>query len=66
VEQKCTIANGYNRDAKVVHGDIISVQVKLGTSPVQDIFPLADEAADKCSEISPNPIPIERFTFLIS
>jgi DNA polymerase delta subunit 1 len=59
VEQKYTIANGYDHDAEVVYGDTDSVMVKFGTSSVKDTFPLAIEAADKCSEIFPNPILLE-------
>jgi len=59
VEQKYTIANGYDSDAQVIYGDTDSVMVKFGTSTVKDTFPLAIEAADKCSEIFPDPILLE-------
>ena len=59
VEQKYTIANGYEHDAQVIYGDTDSVMVKFGVSTVKDTFPLAIEAADKCSEIFPNPILLE-------
>lgn len=59
VEQKYTVANGYEHDAQVIYGDTDSVMVKFGTSTVKDTFPLAIEAADKCSEIFPNPILLE-------
>jgi DNA polymerase delta subunit 1 len=59
VEQKYTIANGYEHDAQVVYGDTDSVMVKFGTKTVKDTFPLAIEAADKCSDIFPNPILLE-------
>jgi len=59
VEQKYTIANGYTHNAQVVYGDTDSVMVKFGTATVEETFPLAIEAADKCSEIFPNPILLE-------
>jgi DNA polymerase delta subunit 1 len=33
--------------------------VKFGTKTVVDTFPLALEAADKCTKIFPNPIQLE-------
>lgn len=59
VEEKYTKANGYEHDAQVVYGDTDSVMVKFGTTTVEDTFPLAEEAADKCSEIFPHPILLE-------
>ena len=59
VEEKYTTANGYEHDAVVVYGDTDSVMVKFGTKTVEETFPLAIEAADKCSEIFPNPILLE-------
>ena len=59
VEQKFTIANGYEHDAKVIYGDTDSVMVKFGTSTVEKTFPLAIEAAEKCSSIFPKPILLE-------
>ena len=59
VEEKYTKANGYEYDAEVVYGDTDSVMVKFGTKTVAETFPLALEAADKCSEIFPNPIQLE-------
>ena len=59
VEDKYTIANGYQHDAQVVYGDTDSVMVKFGTATVKESFPLAIEAAEKCSEIFPRPILLE-------
>lgn len=59
VEEKYTMANGYQYDAEVVYGDTDSVMVKFGTKNVKDTFPLALEAAEKCSKIFPNPILLE-------
>jgi DNA polymerase delta subunit 1 len=59
VEDKFTIAHGYKHDAQVVYGDTDSVMVKFGTSTVEETFPLAIEAAEKCSEIFPDPILLE-------
>lgn len=59
VEANYTIANGYKHDAQVVYGDTDSVMVKFGTKSVEETFPLAIEAAEKCSEIFPKPILLE-------
>lgn len=59
VEEKYTIANGYQYDAQVIYGDTDSVMVKFGTATVKETFPLAIEAADKCSAIFPRPIQLE-------
>lgn len=59
VEKTYTVANGYEHDAVVVYGDTDSVMVKFGTETVEKTFPLAIEAADKCSEIFPDPILLE-------
>ena len=59
VERTYTKANGYENDAVVVYGDTDSVMVKFGTKTVKDTFPLAIEAAEKCSAIFPDPILLE-------
>lgn len=59
VEQTYTVANGYEFDAEVIYGDTDSVMVKFGNDNVKDTFPLAIEAADKCSKIFPEPILLE-------
>ncbi len=59
VEEHFTIAHGYEHNAQVVYGDTDSVMVKFGTSTVVDTFPLAIEAAEKCSAIFPDPILLE-------
>lgn len=59
VEEKYTKANGYQHDAQVVYGDTDSIMVKFGTATVVETFPLALEAAEKCSEIFPRPIQLE-------
>jgi DNA polymerase delta subunit 1 len=56
VTGKYTKANGYAYDAEVIYGDTDSVMVKFGPSTVAEVFPLALEAAEKASEIFPNPI----------
>lgn len=56
VEEKYTKANGYDHDAQVVYGDTDSVMVKFGPKTVAEAFPLAIEAAEKASEIFPDPI----------
>jgi DNA polymerase delta subunit 1 len=59
VEEKFTIANGYQHDAQVVYGDTDSVMVKFGTATVAETFPLALDAASQCSLIFPKPIQLE-------
>ena len=56
VEETYTKANGYDHDAQVVYGDTDSVMVKFGPATVAEAFPLAIEAAEKASEIFPDPI----------
>ena len=59
VEERFTIAHGYKHNAQVVYGDTDSVMVKFGVDNVADTFPLAIEAAEKCSAIFPKPILLE-------
>ncbi|EED91181.1 DNA polymerase, partial [Thalassiosira pseudonana CCMP1335] len=59
VEEHYTVAHGYKHNAKVVYGDTDSVMVKFGTATVAETFPLAIEAAEKCSAIFPDPILLE-------
>lgn len=59
VESKYTKANGYEHDAEVVYGDTDSVFVKFGTATVDETFKIAIDAADKASDIFPNPILLE-------
>lgn len=59
VEENFTVANGYEHDAQVIYGDTDSVMVKFGPKTVAETFPLALEAADKCSKIFPHPISLE-------
>jgi DNA polymerase delta subunit 1 len=59
VEKNFTKANGYEHDAIVVYGDTDSVMVKFGSATVEETFPLAEEAAEKCSKIFPDPILLE-------
>lgn len=59
VEENFTKAKGYEHDAQVVYGDTDSVMVKFGPSTVAEAFPLAIEAAEKCSQIFPDPILLE-------
>ncbi|OEU20464.1 DNA polymerase delta catalytic subunit [Fragilariopsis cylindrus CCMP1102] len=59
VETNYTVANGYQYDAQVVYGDTDSVMVKFGNKTVEETFPLAIEAAERCSKIFPNPILLE-------
>mmetsp|Transcript_3469 Transcript_3469/g.7649 ORF Transcript_3469/g.7649 Transcript_3469/m.7649 type:complete len:1149 (-) Transcript_3469:95-3541(-) len=59
VEEHYTQAHGYEHNAQVVYGDTDSVMVKFGTKTVKETFPLAIEAAKKCSDIFPDPILLE-------
>jgi len=59
IEEKYTIGNGYKHDAQVVYGDTDSVMIKFGPESVAETFPLAMEAAEKCSKIFPSPILLE-------
>ena len=59
VEEHYTQAHGYEHNAVVVYGDTDSVMVKFGTKTVAETFPLAIEAAQKCSDIFPDPILLE-------
>jgi DNA polymerase delta subunit 1 len=59
VEEHYTQAHGYEHNAQVVYGDTDSVMVKFGTKTVEETFPLAIEAAKKCSDLFPNPIELE-------
>lgn len=59
VEEHYTQAQGYEQNATVVYGDTDSVMVKFGTKTVAETFPLAIEAAKKCSDLFPDPIELE-------
>lgn len=59
MEENFTVAHGYKHDAAVVYGDTDSVMVKFGVATVEETFPLAIEAAAKCSAIFPDPILLE-------
>ncbi|KAL7549445.1 hypothetical protein ACHAWF_015195 [Thalassiosira exigua] len=59
VEEQYTVAHGYEHNAEVIYGDTDSVMVKFGTKTVEETFPLAIEAAEKCSAIFPDPILLE-------
>jgi DNA polymerase delta subunit 1 len=59
VEDKYTIANGYEHNAQVIYGDTDSVMVKFGTSDLSKAFRLAEEAASSASKIFPSPICLE-------
>jgi len=59
VEENYSVKNGYQFNAEVIYGDTDSVMVKFGTRNVHETFPLALEAAEKCSGIFPSPIRLE-------
>jgi DNA polymerase delta subunit 1 len=59
VEKMYTIKNGFQANAQVVYGDTDSVMVKFGVNTVEEAMPLAKEAAQKVSDIFPDPIKLE-------
>lgn len=59
VEQKFTMANGYENDACVIYGDTDSVMVKFGTSSLERSMELGREAAEFVSEKFIQPIKLE-------
>jgi DNA polymerase delta subunit 1 len=59
VESNYTKANGYEHDAVVVYGDTDSVMVKFGSDNMKEVFKLSEDAAEKCSNLFPNPVLLE-------
>lgn len=59
VEQKYTMANGYENDAVVIYGDTDSVMVKFGTSSLERSMELGTEAAEFVSAKFIKPIKLE-------
>ncbi|KAJ3224837.1 DNA-directed DNA polymerase delta [Clydaea vesicula] len=59
VEEKFTIANGYEHDAKVIYGDTDSVMVKFGCSDLAEAMRLGKEGAQHVSTFFVSPISLE-------
>ncbi|BHF57694.1 DNA polymerase delta catalytic subunit [Sparganum proliferum] len=59
VEEKYTIANGYEHNAMVIYGDTDSVMCKFGVSSVAEAMELGREAAEYISSQFPRPIRLE-------
>jgi DNA polymerase delta subunit 1 len=59
VEEKYTIANGYQHNAKVVYGDTDSVMVRFGEQSVEESMRLGREAAAEVSKQFERPISLE-------
>ncbi|ODQ58675.1 hypothetical protein WICANDRAFT_63181 [Wickerhamomyces anomalus NRRL Y-366-8] len=59
VQQKYTIANGYEFDSEVIYGDTDSVMVKFGYKDLETCMKLGEEAADYVSTKFLNPIKLE-------
>lgn len=59
IETNYTIGNGYEHNAQVVYGDTDSVFINFGTASIKETFPIAIEAAEKCSALFPKPIDLE-------
>lgn len=60
IEEKYTIANGQEYDAKVVYGDTDSVFVKFGYSDLETCLRLGTEAAKLVTQLFVPPIKLER------
>ncbi|TPX67220.1 DNA-directed DNA polymerase [Spizellomyces sp. 'palustris'] len=59
VEEKFTIANGFEHDAQVIYGDTDSVMVKFGVKTVADAMKLGREAADYVTSHFQKPINLD-------
>jgi DNA polymerase delta subunit 1 len=59
VEEKYTIANGYQFDSQVIYGDTDSVMVKFGVSTLEEAMSLGKEAAEFVSRDFIEPIKLE-------
>ncbi|XP_059608331.1 DNA polymerase delta catalytic subunit [Phlebotomus argentipes] len=59
VEQRYTVANGYENDAVVIYGDTDSVMVKFGVSSLERSMELGREAAEFVSNRFVKPIKLE-------
>lgn len=59
VQEKYTIANGYEFDSKVIYGDTDSVMVRFGTKDIAEAMRLGKEAADFVSSHFIKPIKLE-------
>ncbi|KAI8823617.1 DNA polymerase family B-domain-containing protein [Fimicolochytrium jonesii] len=59
VEEKFTLANGYEFDAQVIYGDTDSVMVKFGVDTVADAMKYGREAADYVTSFFEKPINLD-------
>lgn len=59
VENHYTMANGYERDAKVIYGDTDSVMVNFQVKTLEKSMELGREAAELISEKFIKPIKLE-------
>ncbi|KAL3894169.1 MAG: hypothetical protein SGCHY_005433, partial [Lobulomycetales sp.] len=59
VEERYTIANGFEHDAKVIYGDTDSVMVKFGTADLAASMALGREAAEYVTKFFVKPINLE-------
>ncbi|KAL3841404.1 hypothetical protein ACJMK2_019556 [Sinanodonta woodiana] len=59
VEERYTVENGYNHNAKVIYGDTDSVMVKFGEEKIQETMKLGQEAAAYISSKFVDPIKLE-------
>jgi len=59
IEENFTRSHGFEHNAQVVYGDTDSVFIKFGTKTIKETFPIAIEAAEKCTKIFPKPIFLE-------
>lgn len=59
MEERYTIANGFEHDAKVIYGDTDSVMVKFGTADLAASMALGREAAEYVTKFFVKPINLE-------
>jgi DNA polymerase delta subunit 1 len=45
VQNKYTVANGFEHDAQVIYGDTDSVMIKFGNTDMAQVMKIAEEAA---------------------
>lgn len=66
VEQHFNVANGYQKDAKVIYGDTDSVMVNFQVDSVEECMKLGKDAAEQISDkfIKPIKLEFEKVTYL--
>jgi DNA polymerase delta subunit 1 len=59
VEERYTVANGYQANAQVIYGDTDSVMVRFGVKDVPTAMKLGAEAAKEVTKLFPPPVKLE-------